>query len=68
MGKNAKTYYWFLNYAYHAILLNVYQGWSLVPRYFSIYWIERYKYRLQLQDMNEYVMAKANEKIKTSHV
>ena len=38
------------------------------PRYFSIYWIERYKYRLQLQDMNEYVMAKANEKIKTSHV
>ena len=65
MGKNAKTYYWFLNYAYHAILLNVYQGW---PRYFSIYWIERYKYRLQLQDMNEYVMAKANEKIKTSHV
>ena len=58
MRKMQKTYYWFLNYAYHVIL----------QRYFFIYWIERYKYRLQLQDMNEYVMAKANEKIKTSHV
>jgi len=45
MRKMQKTYYWFLNYAYHVIL-----------------------YRLQLQDMNEYVMDKANEKIKTSHV
>ena len=58
MQKMQKAYYWFLNYAYHVIL----------QRYFFIYWIERYKYRLQLQDMNEYVMAKANEKIKTSHV
>ena len=61
MRKMQKTYYWFLNYAYHVILFNV-------QRYFFIYWIEGYKYRLQLQDMNEYVMAKANEKIKTSHV
>ena len=56
MRKMKKTYYWFLNYAYHVILFNV------------IRWIEGYKYRLQLQDMNEYVMAKANETIKTSHV
>ena len=38
----------------------------------AYYWFLNYAYhviyRLQLQDMNEYVMAKANEKIKTSHV
>lgn len=60
MGKNAKTYYWFLTVP----TMQFFQ----MRRYFYIYWIERYKYRLQLQDMNEYVMAKANEKIKTSHV
>ena len=60
MGKNAKAYYWFLTVP----TMQFFQ----MRRYFYIYWIERYKYRLQLQDMNEYVMAKANEKIKTSHV
>ena len=66
MGKNAKTYYWFLT------MPTMQFFWMFImaeaPRYFSIYWIEGYKYHLQLQYMNECVMAKANEKIKTSHV